>query len=402
VGDFHQGGVISTLHRFHNANRERLERELEQVSTARPITLVLPALVSELDRPALQRIVTELKEVKYLHQIVVSLDNSDGEGFRHAKAFFAALPQRVRIIWNAGEPMKMLHEELERHGLKIGNGGKGRAVWIALGYALAEGRSHMVALHDCDIVNYERGLLARLCYPVANPNLNYEFCKGYYSRINERIYGRVTRLFVTPLIRAMQRVFGYEPLLVYLDSFRYPLAGEFALTAELARVNRMQGDWGMDFGLLAEVYRNSSTQRICQADLIDTYEHKHQPISEADPEKGLFKMSIDIARTFFRTMVSEGAVFSEGVVETLLAAYLETARDMIKRYHDDALINGLPFDRSREDLAVKTFAQGLSIGAETFLADPLGHAELPSWSRVTSAIPRFPAMLKEIVESEQC
>jgi glucosyl-3-phosphoglycerate synthase len=401
VGDFHQTGVISTLHRFHSTNCERLERELEQVSSVRPITLVLPALVSELDRPALQRIVTELKEVRYLHQIVVSLDNSDGNGFRQAKDFFAELPQRVRIIWNAGEPVRRLHEELECHGLKIGNGGKGCAVWIALGYALAEGRSHMVALHDCDIVNYERGLLARLCYPVADPKLNYEFCKGYYSRINERIYGRVSRLFVTPLIRAMQRVFGYEPLLVYLDSFRYPLAGEFALTAELARVNRMQGDWGMDFGLLAEVYRNSSPQRICQADLIDSYEHKHQPISEGDPKKGLFRMSIDIAQTFFRTMVSEGAVFSEGVVETLLRAYLETAQDMIKRYHDDASINGLPFDPSLEDLAVKTFAQGLGIGAETFLADPLAHPELPSWNRVSAAIPRFPAMLKEIVESEQ-
>jgi glucosyl-3-phosphoglycerate synthase len=82
-----------------------------------------------------------------------------------------------------------------------------------------------------------------------------------------------------PLIRAMQKVFGYTPLLVYLDSFRYPLAGEFAMTADLARVNKLLGDWGLDFGILAEVFRNSSTQRICQVDLIDTYEHKHQPIS---------------------------------------------------------------------------------------------------------------------------
>lgn len=402
MGDFHQGGEISTLHRFHTANLERLERELEQLSADRPITLVLPALVSELHRPALRRIVAELSEVKYLHQIVVSLDNSDGDGFRHAKDFFGVLPQTVRIIWNAGEQVQSLYQRLDQHGLKVGTNGKGRAVWIGLAYAQAEGRSHMVALHDSDIVNYERGLLARLCYPVANPNLNYEFCKGYYSRINDRLYGRVTRLFVTPLIRAMQRVFGYKPVLVYLDSFRYPLAGEFALTAELARANRLQGDWGMDFGLLAEVFRNSSTQRICQVDLIDSYEHKHQPISEADPHKGLFKMSIDIARTFCRTMVSDGEVFSEGVVETLLAAYLGTARDTIKKYSDDALINDLPYDRHREDLAVRTFAQGLRIGAASFMEEPLEHPEMPNWNRVTSEIPRFPAMLKEIVESEQC
>ena len=31
----------------------------------------------------------------------------------------------------------------------------------------------MIAVHDCDIVSYSRELLARLCYPTANPNLGY-------------------------------------------------------------------------------------------------------------------------------------------------------------------------------------------------------------------------------------
>jgi glucosyl-3-phosphoglycerate synthase len=242
--------------------------------------------------------------------------------------------------------------------------------------------------------------LARLCYPVANPSLNYEFCKGYYPRVNDRIFGRVTRLFVMPLIRAMQKIFGYTPLLVYLDSFRYPLAGEFAMTADLARVNRLLGDWGLDFGLLAEVFRNSSTQRICQVDLIDTYEHKHQPISETDPEAGLFKMSIDIARAFCRTMVSEGEVFSDDAIETLRMAYVSTARDMIRKYHDTAMINNLPFDRDREELAVKTFAEGLRLGAGSFRDAPMESPEMPNWNQVTSVLPQFPAMLQEAVESE--
>lgn len=400
MGDFHQTGVISTLPRFPVASVERLETDLERFSAAKPITLVLPSLVSELERPALGRIVAELKEVKYLHQIIVSLDKADGEGFRRAKDFFGVLPQDVKIIWNEGDRLRGLYDQLNQCGLTIGNGGKGRGVWVSLGYALAEGRSHMVALHDCDIINYERGLLARLCYPIANPTLNYEFCKGYYPRVNAHIFGRVTRLFVMPLIRAMQKVFGYTPLLVYLDSFRYPLAGEFAMTAELARVNKLQGDWGLDFGLLAEVFRNSSTQRICQVDLIDTYEHKHQPISEANPEKGLFKMSIDIARAFCRTMVSEGEVFSDDAIETLRMAYVSSARDMIRKYHDTALINNIPFDRDQEDLAVKTFAEGLRLGAGSFRDAPMESAEMPNWSQVTSAFPRFPEMLKEAVESD--
>ncbi|MFQ5953776.1 MAG: glycosyl transferase [Kiloniellales bacterium] len=400
MGDFHQTGVISTLPRFHTASLERLENELVRFSLAWPITLALPSLISELDQPALWRIVAELKEIKYLHQVVVSLDKADEAGFRRAKEFFGVLPQDVKIIWNDGARVGRIYDLLNQRGLKIGNGGKGRGVWAALGYALAEGRSHMIALHDCDIVNYQRGLLARLCYPVANPDLSYEFCKGYYSRVVDRLYGRVTRLFVMPMIRAMQNVFGYTSVLVYLDSFRYPLAGEFALTTELARVNRMPGDWGMDFGLLTEVFRNCSTQRICQVDLIDSYEHKHQPISEADPEKGLFKMSVHIARVFFRTMVSEGAVFSDGVFETLRTSYLETAQDMIRKYHDIAMINDLAFDRQREDLAVRTFAEGLRIGAGSYLEDPLGYPEMPSFNHVTSAFPRFPAMLREAVECD--
>ena len=400
MGDFHQTGVISTLPRFPTANLERLEADLQGFCETKPITLVLPSLICELDRPALGRIVSELKDVKYLHQIIVSLDKADGEGFRRARDFFGVLPQDVKIIWNDGERVQRLFGLLNQSGLKTGNGGKGRGVWVSLAYALAEGRSHMVALHDCDIINYERGLLARLCYPIANPGLNYEFCKGYYPRVNDHIFGRVTRLFVMPLIRAMQTVFGHTPLLVYLDSFRYPLAGEFAMTAELARVNRLLGDWGLDFGLLAEVFRNSSTQRICQADLIETYEHKHQPISEADPKKGLFKMSIDIARAFCRTMVSQGEVFSADAIETLRMAYVSTARDMIRKYYDTATINHIPFDRDREELAVKTFAEGLRLGAGSFRDAPLESPEMPSWNEVASALPRFPEMLREAVESD--
>jgi glucosyl-3-phosphoglycerate synthase len=400
MGDFHQTGVISTLPRFPAANLERLEADLERISRTKPITLVLPSLISELDRPALGKIVSELKQVRYLHQIIVSLDKADNDGFRRARDFFGVLPQDVRIIWNDGDRVQRLYRLLDECGMKTGNGGKGRGVWVSLAYALAEGRSHMVALHDCDIINYERGLLARLCYPIASPDLNYAFCKGYYPRVNHQIYGRVTRLFVMPLIRAMQRVFGYTPLLLYLDSFRYPLAGEFAMTADLARVNRLQGDWGLDFGLLAEAFRNSSTRRICQVDLIETYEHKHQPISEADPEQGLFKMSIDIARTFCRTMVLEGAVFSDDAIETLRTAYVSIARDMIRKYHDTALINSIPFDRDCEELAVKTFAEGLRLGVLSFRDAPLENPKMPNWSQVTAALPWFPAMLQEAVERD--
>jgi glucosyl-3-phosphoglycerate synthase len=43
------------------------------------------------------------------------------------------------------------------------------------------------------------------------------------------MYGRATRLLIAPLIRSMMEIVGHTEFLRYLDSFRYPLAGEFCL-----------------------------------------------------------------------------------------------------------------------------------------------------------------------------
>lgn len=400
MSDLYQTGIISTLHRFHTRNLEQLESDLEQLSEERPISLILPALYSELEGKALKRIVEKLKKVRYLHQIVVSLSDADNNDPQHARDFFSVLPQKVRIIRNRSDRIEELFQLLSDHNLIVGPDGKGRAVWIALGYVLAEGRSYMIALHDCDIINYEREMLARLCYPIVNPELNYEFCKGYYTRVSDQIYGRVTRLFVTPLVRAMEKIIGYTPLLIFLDSFRYPLAGEFSMTCELARINRIPGDWGLDFGVLAEVFRNSSAKRVCQVDLVDSYEHKHQPLSESNPEGGLFKMSIDITRVFFRALAAEGVVFSNTFLKTLLTTYLRTAQDTVMKFRDDAAINNLAFDARQESLAVKTFSEGLRLGANSFLEDPLGRPEIPNWNRVCSAIPDFFEILQNAVEED--
>jgi glucosyl-3-phosphoglycerate synthase len=227
MNDFHQAESISTLHRLRKDNLDKLEDDLRIYSKHRPVALVLPCLYSELQREALKNIVEELKKVDYINEIVITLGRANREEFKHAREYFSVLPQRVRIIWDDGERITSLFKLLEDNGLYVGGPGKGRAAWIAYGYVLAQDSSEIIALHDCDIVNYSRELLTRLCYPVVNPNLDYEFCKGYYARVTDRMYGRVTRLFITPLIRALKKIVGYLPFLVYLDSFRYPLSGDW-------------------------------------------------------------------------------------------------------------------------------------------------------------------------------
>lgn len=400
MSDFKQAGLVSTLHRLGEVDLEHLESQLSKFTRNRPIALVLPCLFSELQGEAIHIIVEELKKVRYIQQIVLSMDRMNEEEFHHAADFFSVLPQQVRILWHDGPRLKSLVEELENAELSPGEQGKGRGSWFAFGYVLARKQARAIALHDCDIVSYHRKLLARLCYPVVNSSLGYEFCKGYYARYGDRLYGRVTRLFFTPLLQALIKLVGHHSLLTYLDGFRYPLAGEFAITTDLAQVNRIPADWGLEVGMLCEVYRNCSLKRVCQVDLIDNYEHKHQELSPQDPTKGLMKMALDIGDSLFRTLAAEGVVMSDSFFRTLSTAYQRVAEDMIRRYSDDASINGLHFDRHAEGLAVETFRKSLEKAGSSFVNDPHGALLIPNWNRVIAAMPDFLDRLHEAVEED--
>jgi glucosyl-3-phosphoglycerate synthase len=405
MSDFHQTGVITTLHRLAEPDLARLERELVRYSEERPVALVLPSLYSEIHGPALKRIVEELSRVPYLRQCVVSLSGeADRANFQEMREIFGSVRctdgSGVTVIWNRGERIEALFDRLREEGLDPGVDGKGRANWIAYGYVLATQHARVVATHDCDIVDYRRDLLARLCYPTANPNMSYEFTKGYYSRISDRMHGRVTRLFMTPLMRSMKTVLGPVPLLEYLESFRYPLAGECSMTTELIRANRIPADWGLEVGVLAEVYRNCSLKRICQVELVENYDHKHQELSEHDPNQGLHRMVRDIAASLIRNLASYGVEFDSGFLNTMIAAYVRTAQDAIARYSDDAKLNGLAFDRHEEEVAVETFSSALRAAGLDFVRDPMGAPQIPNWTRVVSAMPDFLGDLRVAVEAD--
>ena len=400
MSDFHQNGVVTVLHRLGRPNLEQLEAELQRHASTNPIALILPSLYSELQRPALRKIVETLTEVRYVNEIVISLDRASALEFRLAKEYFSILPQRVRVIWNDGSRIQHILKRLTDNAIDVGLAGKGRGCWTAFGYVLARHQSKVLALHDCDIVSYDRQYLARLCYPIANPNLGYEFAKGYYSRITDRLHGRVTRLFMTPLLRSLQQLVGTHPLLTFLDSFRYPLAGEFAMVSDLAWINRIPGDWGLEVGVLAEVYRNCALRRVCQVDIADAYEHKHQELSADNPDAGLLKMSADITKDLFRNLASDGVILSGSLLKTLRATYLQAAQDAISRYENDAMINSLQFDRHLERTAVEVFLKGMKLATQSFIEDPLGVPMISNWSRVVAAVPDVFGLLIDAVESD--
>ncbi len=394
MADFHQSGVITTLHRLGRQDITRLEAELHDSRRARPIALVLPCLYSELRGPGLKGIVDVLRGVGYLRQVVVSISGTeDRGGYDEMRSFFDGVTTvdgaPPTLVWNSGPRVEALYDTLREEGLDPGVGGKGRSTWLAFGYVLATDVSRVIAVHDCDIRDYGRELLARLCYPTAHPNFHYEFAKGYYGRVADRLYGRVTRLFVGPVLKALKAVLGGLPLLEYLDSFRYPLAGECSMTTDLARINRIPSDWGLEVGTLTEVYRNCSMKRVCQVELVENYDHRHQDLSETDATRGLHRMVRDIASSLIRNLASYGVEFDAGFLNTLTAAYTRIAQDAIASYSDDARLNGLDFDRHEEEVAVETFSRALQGAGLSFVRDPLGMPQIPNWNRVTSALPDF-------------
>jgi sucrose phosphorylase len=404
MGNFHQHGLITTLHQLNSRPLEKLEADLMRFRKRRPMALVLPSLYSELQGPALSAIVDEIAEVPYLDEIVVGLDRATEAEYRHALEFFGRLPQRPQVLWNDGPRLRKIDAQLAAKGLAPKEPGKGRNVWYMFGYLLASGRAQAIALHDCDITTYKRDMLARLLYPVANPSFSYKFCKGYYARVaGGSMNGRVCRLLVTPLIRALKRVCGPNVYLDYLDSFHYPLAGEFSMQRDVIEDIRIPSDWGLEMGVLSEMQRNYSTNQICQVDIADTYDHKHQALSLEDRAHGLSKMSCDITKSLYRKMATQGQVFSHEHIRTIKATYFRIALDLVDSYHNDATINGLNYDRHTEGSAVEVFAENILTAGEEFL-DPRKSMDapfMPSWKRVVAAVPDILHQLHQAVEDDR-
>ena len=77
MADFWQHGSITVLQRLKNRPVADLEAEIEKIAKRRKIVLLLPALYSEFQTPSMPRIIEELKQVRYLHKVVLSLDKAN-------------------------------------------------------------------------------------------------------------------------------------------------------------------------------------------------------------------------------------------------------------------------------------------------------------------------------------
>jgi glucosyl-3-phosphoglycerate synthase len=391
VSDFSQQGPITTLQRL-NENGAEIESQLERWARKTPIALVLPCHAAELGQPALEHLLDELTGVKFLREIVISMNGLDHQSVQHARKTFARLPQEHCILWNDSE------RAISARAAVGGNfrPGKGLNVWTALGLLSQEARCRFVAILDCDVTTFRREMLARLCFACVAPELNYALAKMYYSRITDRLHGRASRLFLAPLLQAIVRVSGHQPLVGFLSSFRYPLAGECALRFDLAAALPFSAGWGLEIGILCEAFRQADPREICQVDGGSHYEHRHQTIT-ADPGTGLFYMCKQIADTLLGQLVEEGLPICDTFLGAVRGAFSLCAEDALRRFQHLALINGLAFDSAQEGTAVASFSGALGEACSEFLSGAAPVA-LPAWQRVHAHSPQQAhAFLRSVV-----
>lgn len=390
---------ITTIHDF-GCDLTRLEERSCELTRDTPTAVLIPSLYEELERPALAHIRDHLKDCAFVNTVVVSLYADTAEQYAKAVDFFRPLPQTTHIIWENGPRVIALLKELQEQGLDIlMHRGKGRAVWLGLG--LATLHAGAIALHDADITTYDRSYPLKLLFPLLEPEFGIAFTKAYYARISNeprKMNGRVTRLFVAPLLESLMEVWGHTDYLCYLSAYRYPLSGEFALTSDLALTTRIPANWGLEVGLLAEVYRNVALKRIAQVDL-GTFDHKHQAVGKA-PGQGLQKMCRDILQSLLRTLTeTEQVVIGKDELRSLRIKFRREAQDLARQYFVDARFNGLQYDRHKEENILEKFEEVIVNAGEQYLEDPTG-TEIPDWTRALAVIPDLRQRLGEAVNAD--
>ena len=379
--DFQQG-LITTIHEY-GITRD-LGKELNKNLKNKATAILIPCLYEEFERPALKDIKDVLQNLRGLNELVIALSAKSIDQVKAAKSFFDSMPFPVHLQWTNSPYVIELLKSQEKNGLELlGTPGKGWAVWQGIGVATR--KSDVVALFDADIRTFSDSYPSRMILPLLDESFGISYVKAFYSRLSietNALQGRATRLFVGPLLVSLEQLLGHTPFLQYLQSFRYPLAGEFAFTKDLAMNLRIPCDWGLEIGLLSEVYRNVRTSKIAQVDL-GLFDHKHKNIGNSSKE-GLQRMCTEILSSVLRGLMEHQAeTLTNTQLSTLEVLYKRVGEDRVKQFGLDSAVNQIPYDRHEEELSVQKFAKLLRPATENFLKSPVTQ-QLPSWSRVLS------------------
>ena len=396
MADFYQHARVPTLHHLAHADSAEREAELKAWAQEKPIALLLPALYAECERPALPQILERAAEMPHISEIVLSMNAMDAAQHESAlKLCRRTLRGKpARILWNDGPEMSAAFARMEQAELPGYFAGKGTNIWMGIASLHARGFEGVVVSHDTDILNYSRDLIWRLCYPLMHPRMGYRYAKGYYSRVAERLYGRVTRLLIFPIIQAYRDVLGPKPLLEHLDGFRYPLSGEFAAEMGALSSFSLPGGWGLEVSMMCESFHKLSAPEICQVDLGFHYEHRHRSLSPARAgiqEPGLVSAAADVALCLaWQVLRDSEPTSAEEMLRLEIARYRVRATEWLARFEHVALMNGLEHDPDEESAAVNAFGRALDQLLENVMQNGLRVSAMRP--AVRNLMPRMPEL----------
>ncbi|ADK84234.1 conserved hypothetical protein [Desulfarculus baarsii DSM 2075] len=373
-----------------------LRQSLLKAARWKKTVLIVPALASEFthpeNRPVFVNIVSELASANYLAHVIFGLDQASEQDVRELTGILKkAGLQNYVLQWNDGEAFASVYHEMQENGFNLDQRGKGRNVFMGFGVAMALGAT-TVGLLDADIRTFKRRQLDRLFFPCLVHN--YPFAKAFYARWNEqRLFGRVKRLLLDPLLLALKRKFSDSSedkmlrLVDFLLSFDYQLSGEVVFDAWMLKKMRYALDWGVEIFTLIEVFRKAA--QVAQVEFTrHGFDHKHQRVSTADPSGGLHRMSLDIINTLLHALiVEEGLEVGEEFFRDLALTYQSIAEDIIKKYSDNAEFNQINYDRDAEERMVNQVLAGAIVQAADRLTAPAHLAE--KMLRLTASHPEF-------------
>ena len=125
MSDFHQFGPVTAIPLLVARDTDEMERRMESLSGRFPVSLVIPLVPSEMERPALGGILDELCRVSYLDSLVLSLNHASFDDYHRALAYFERYPGRKVVLWNESPAVESFVEEMASAGLHTGEPGRG-------------------------------------------------------------------------------------------------------------------------------------------------------------------------------------------------------------------------------------------------------------------------------------
>ena len=170
---------------------------------------------------------------------------------------------------------------------------------------------------------------------------------------------------------------------------------------DVARRLHLTMDWGLEIGTLSEVFRDHSTRQICQIDIADTYDHKHQSLGQSSKDTGLNRMARDIALSILQGLAAQGVILDKGHLRTVVTAYQRIVLDLMESYENDAAINGLLIDRGGELAAASVFAAALHEAGRRFVEEDSYRPLTPIWDGVMRSYPDILSRLAFAVTEDE-